>query len=77
MAGDGFTLLSPTLRSRWVALGSALHPNLAARQSASMTALQTGLASRRPGQIAFQSHVVAQHLAVTLFTNSRRLNSGR
>ncbi|KAK1579423.1 uncharacterized protein LY79DRAFT_341909 [Colletotrichum navitas] len=77
MAGDGFTLLSPTLRTWWVALGSALHPNPAARQSASMTAPQMGLASRRPGQIALSKVMLlhSQHLAVTLFTNSQRLNS--
>ncbi|KAK7458243.1 hypothetical protein Landi51_01066 [Colletotrichum acutatum] len=60
VAADGFTLrpspfsllLSPTLRTWRVALEPALHPNFAARQSASTTIFQTGLASRQPGQVA-------------------------
>ncbi|KAK2017688.1 hypothetical protein LZ32DRAFT_600462 [Colletotrichum eremochloae] len=67
MAGDGFTLLSPTLRTWRTPKRPALHPNLAARQSASVTAFQMGLASRRPGQIA-SSRVTSLH---TQFTKSQ------
>ncbi|KAK2056397.1 hypothetical protein LY76DRAFT_595195 [Colletotrichum caudatum] len=60
MAGDGFMLLSPTLRTWRVALGSALHPNLCCPPISLQDGSPDGF-SVPPAWAdrLFQSHVVA------------------